>query len=191
MKPWLANCPTPWECIPYSEFKACTDKMESMGILNKKSGLYKKIARYHKIQGRFNSNLKWVKNHGADVVIIANYGTKGLPLTSKKNNQTDMVIDTKYASVGATAAQFGKKVKKGGKYVSPDRAINAATCVLPDNTWFFKNVTHGIFRYDSGATKFIAKLIAHKGKCTVKSAKKKYGYSQFVKADNNQNIKNV
>ena len=191
MKPWLANCPTPWECIPYNEFNACVKIMEQTGILNKKSGLYKRITRYHKIQGRFKSNLKWVKKHGAQVVIIANYGTKGLPLTSKKNNNTDMVIDTKYASVGATVALYGKKVKKGGKYVSPDRAINAATCTLPDNTWFFKGVTHGIYRYGTPTTKFMAQLVIHKGKCNIKTIKKKYGYSQFVKADKNQKLKNV
>ncbi|MBE6719206.1 MAG: hypothetical protein E7571_00940 [Ruminococcaceae bacterium] len=42
LKVWLANCPSPWECIPYKEFGACVKQMEKIGILNKKSGLYKK-----------------------------------------------------------------------------------------------------------------------------------------------------
>ncbi|MBQ8980218.1 MAG: hypothetical protein IJ077_01265 [Eubacterium sp.] len=191
MKPWLANCPSPWECIPYGEFNACVKQMSKIGVLNKKSGLYKKIVRYHKIQGRFKKNVKWAKKHGAQTVFIANYGTRALPLTSKKNNHTDLIIDTKYASGGATVAQFGKKVKGSGKYVSPDRIINASSCVSPESTWFFKYVSHGIWRYNTQATKFLARIITFKGKCTVKSVKKKYKKKQFIVVDKEQKIKNV
>ena len=191
MKPWLANCPAPWECIPYKEFDACVKQMSKLGILDKKSGLYKKIANYHKVQGRFESNVKYLKKHGAEVVVIANYGVRGLPLTSKKNNQTDMVIDTKYASCGATVAQYGKKLKRSGKYVSRDKVVDASTCVVPDSTWLIKNMSHGMIRYNTPATKMIARLIAYKGKTNIKTIKKKYGYSQFMKADENQNIKKV
>lgn len=191
MKPWLANCPSPWECIPYKDFSTAVERMSKYGILDKKSGLYKKIVRYHKIQGRFTKNVKWAKKHGAEVIVIANYGTKGLPITSKKNNNTDMVIDTKYASIGATVAQYGKKVKGSGKYVSPDRAIDASTCAVPNSTWFFKNVTHGMWRYNTQGTKMLARIITFKGKCTVSTYKKKYGKKQFVAADKEQNIKNV
>ena len=124
-------------------------------------------------------------------MIVANYGTRALPLTSKKNNQTDMIIDTKYASAGATVAAFGKKLKKNGRYVSPDKVLDASTCTLPDNTWFFKGVTHGIFRYNTQATKLLSNMIAGRVRCNVKAVKKKYGYSQFISADKNQKIKNV
>ena len=191
MKPWLANCPSPWECIPYSEFDACVKQMSKIGILDKKSGLYKKILHYHKVQGRFRSNVKYVKKHGAEVIVIANYGTRGIPLTSKKNNHTDMVIDTKYASCGATVAQYGKKLKKSGKYVSRDKVIDASTCAVPDSTWFIKSMTHGMIRYNTPATKFIAKLVTNKSKENIKSVKKKYGYGQFIKADKDQNIRNL
>lgn len=191
MKLWIANCPSPWECIPYGEFNACVKQMTKIGVLNKKSGLYKKIVRYHKIQGRFKKNVKWAQKHGAQTVFIANYGTKGLPLTSKKNNQTDMVIDTKYASGGAKVALYGKKVKGSGKYISPDRAINASKGVAPNSTWYFKGVTHGIWRYNTQATKLLARIIVFRGKCTVSAVKKKYKKKQFVVADKDQNIKNV
>ncbi len=191
MKPWLANCPSPWECIPYAEFDACVKQMSKIDVLDKKSGLYKKIVHYHKVQGRFRSNVKYVKKHGAEVVVLANYGTRALPLTSKKNNQTDMVIDTKYASCGATVALYGKKLKKSGKYVSRDRVIDASTCIVPDSTWLIKGMTHGMIRYNTPATKLMAKIITSKNKVTVRSVKKKYGYCQFIKADEKQNIRNV
>ncbi len=194
LKPWIGNIPAFWEVIPYSEFDTCVKKMVKIGYLDKSSGLYKKIKRYHKVQGRFKKNLKYVKAHGAEVAIIANYGTGGLPLTSKYSNHTDLLIDTKYASVGATVAKYGKKLpakKAKGKYVSPDKVINAKTCVLPNNTWFITGIIHGLYTYDGDAAKFIARLTAGKVKCNLKAVKKKYMYSQFLKADKEQNLKNV
>ncbi len=194
VKPWIGNIPAFYELIPYSQFDSCTKTLIKMGYLDKKSGLYKKIKRYHKVQGRFKKNIKAVKKSGAEVAIIANYGTRALPVTSKKNNQTDLLIDTKYASIGGTVAQYGKKLKgkkAKGKYVSRDKVINASTCALPNNTWFIKGIIHGLYKYNSDANKFIANLSVGRVKCNVKAVKKKYKYSQFLKADQAQNFKNV
>ncbi len=194
VKPWIGNIPAFWEVIPYSEFNKCVKRMSKIGYLDKKSGLYKKIKRYHKVQGRFKKNLKYVKKHGTEVAIIANYGTGGLPLTSKYSNHTDLLIDTKYASVGATVAKYGKKLKgknAKGKYVSPDRVINAKTCLLPNNTFFIKGIIHGMYKYDSDAAKFIANLSVGRVKPNIKAVKKKYGYSQFVKGDKEQHLTNI
>ncbi|MCR5208318.1 MAG: hypothetical protein K6C14_07590 [Eubacterium sp.] len=194
LKPWIGNIPAFWEVIPYSQFDACVKKMVKIGYLDKSSGLYKKIKRYHKVQGRFKKNLKYVKKHGAQVAVIANYGTGGLPLTSKYSNHTDLLIDTKYASVGATVAPYGKKLKgkkAKGKYVSPDKVINAKTCLLPNNTFFIKGIIHGMYKYDSDAAKFITNLTVGNVDCNLKAVKKKYGYKQFVKGDKEQHLTNV
>ncbi len=194
VKPWIGNIPTFYELIPYSQFDSCTKKLIKMGYLDKNSGLYKKIKRYHKVQGRFVKNIKAVKKSGAEVAIIANYGTRALPVTSKKNNHTDLLIDTKYASIGGTVAQYGKKLtgkKAKGKYVSKDKVINASTCALPNNTWFIKGIIHGLYKYNSDANKFIANLSVGRVKCNIKAVKKKYKYSQFLKADQAQNFTNL
>ncbi|MBQ7740648.1 MAG: alpha/beta fold hydrolase [Eubacterium sp.] len=191
LKNWIGNIPAYWECIPYSRFGTCVKKMSDIGFLNKKSGLYKKILAYHKVQGRFNKNIKYAKKKGAQVAIIANYGTRGIPVTSKASNQTDILIDTKYASGGATCAKYGKKLKRKGKYVSPDKVIDASTCVLPDNTWFIKGLLHIQFHYGTDSTKFICNLACGKVKMNLKSVKKKYKYKQFMKADSNQGLSNI
>ena len=191
LKPWIGNMPSFWECIPYSEFDNAVKQMTKIGLLDKNSELYRRICRYHKIQGRFQKNLKAVKRGGAEVAIIANYGTRGLPVTSKRNNHTDLLIDTKYASVGAKVASYGKKLSRKGKYVSPDKVIDASTCALPNNTWFIKGLTHGLFHYDTEATKLLANLIDGKVKCNVKAVKKKYGINQFIKADAEQRLTNI
>ncbi len=194
VKPWVGNIPAFWEVIPYSEFDKCVKKMVKIGYLDKNSGLYKKIQRYHKVQGRFKKNLKYLKKHGVEIAVIANYGTGGLPLTSKYSNHTDLLIDTKYASVGATVAKYGKKLKgknAKGKYASPDKVINAKTCVLPNNTFFIKGIIHGMYKYDGDAAKFISNLTVGNVKCNLKAVKKKYGYTQFLKGDKEQHLTNV
>lgn len=194
IKDWIGNIPAYWECVPYDQFDACVNKMSKIGFLDKSSGLYKKICAYHKVQGRFNKNIKYAKKHGAQIAILANYGTRGIPVTSKAGNHTDVLIDTKYASGGATVAQFGKKLKgkkAKGKYVSPDKIINAKTCVLPDNTWFTKDLLHIQYHYGTEATKLICNMACGKVKLNLKAVKKKYGYTQFMKADSNQGITNI
>ncbi len=194
IKNWIGNIPAYWECVAYEDFDACVAKMSKIGFLDKKSGLYKKIKAYHKVQGRFNKNIKYCKKHGVQVAILANYGTRGIPVTSKSKEQTDVLIDTKFASGGATVAKYGTKLKgkkAKGKYVSPDKEINASTCVLPDNTWFTKNLLHIQYHYGTEATKLICNMACGKVKLNLKSVKKKYGYKQFMKAGSNQEISNV
>lgn len=194
IKPWFGNVVGLWECIPYDVFNSAVKYCSSVGMLDKNSGVYKKIKAYHKVQGHFRKNVKYVKKHGAQVAIVANYGEPGIPVTSKANNHIDGLIDTKRASGGAIVANYGKKLKgknAKGKYVSPDKVINAKTCVTPNSTWFIKDIQHMQFRIGTKATKFIANLACGKVKYNIKAVKKKYKYSQFIQADKDQNLSNV
>lgn len=190
LKP-LGNIPILWEFIPYDSFYSAVNKMSEIGFLDKNSGLYDKIVRYHNVQGRVESNLKALKNKGVEIAIIANYGTPGIPITSGYKDQTDILIDTKYASGGATVADYGKKLNSTGKYVSDDKIIDASTCILPDNTWFVKGIQHMNFWYDTQANKFLADLITTDKHLSVGSVKKEFGYNQFIGTDNDQNIISV
>ncbi|MBQ9531125.1 MAG: alpha/beta fold hydrolase [Eubacterium sp.] len=194
IKPWIGNIPSLWECIPYNSFNKAVKEMSKMGVLDKTSGVYKKIKKYHAVQGRAKKNLKAVKKSGAQVAIIASYGTMGIPATSKAYNQTDVLIDTKYASAGATVAKYSKKLSKKnrkGKYVSPDKVINAKTCALPDNTWFLKDVQHMRFKYNSDATKLVARLATGKVKSNIYAVKRKYKIAQFTKENSDNKLVNV
>ncbi len=189
--PVFGCIPALWEFIPYNDFNACVNKMSSIGFLNKNSGLYKKLVAYHGVQGRLKSNLKSLKNKGVEIAIVANYGTPAIPVTSAYQNQTDILIDTKYASVGATTANYGTKLSTSGKYVSSDKVIDASTCLLPDNTWFVKGIQHLDYWYDTEATQFVAKLATTNTNLNISSIKKSTGVGQFVGTDSNQNIISV
>ena len=187
--PVFGCIPMLWEFIPYDDFDDSVEAMTAIGFLDKSGGLYQKITRYHKVQKRLPANLKALQKGGADVVIVANYGLPNIPINSAYANQTDILIDTKYASVGATTADYGKTLKRSGTHVSPDRIVDASTCALPNNTWFFKGVAHVNFWYDTQATKFLAGLITNPAKKqSVQTVKAATGNGQFVNTDEKQNI---
>lgn len=192
--PWIGYIPALWECIPYDVFNSAVKNSSKIGMLDKNSGLYTKIKRYHKIQGRFKKNVKWLKKKGVQIAIIANYGEPGIPVTSKAKNHIDGLIDTCRASGGATVANYGSKLKgknAKGKYVSPDKVVNAKTCILPNSTWFIRDIQHMQFKSNADASRFIAQLACGKAKYTLKDVKKKLGYSQFIGADENQSLTNL
>ena len=193
-RPLLGYIPTFWELLPYANYKRAVHNMTKIGFLDPKSELFDKIERYHKVQGRFHSNLKYIESHGVEVAIFANYGFPGIPITPKSSKQTDILIETEYASAGGTVAYTGKKLKKplgDEKYFSPDMEIDASTCALPDNTWFIKNIHHLGYSVDKEALQFITDIAVGNTGTSIKKVKRKTGLGQFLYADSKQRLRNV
>lgn len=191
-RPIFGNVPAIFECIPYKDFDKSMQQMTAIGYLNKDSALYQKLLRYHEVQGRADQNLVDIHNRGVQVAIIASYGYPGIPLTPKCQKQTDILIETEHESAGATVANSGEKLKlKTGKYKSADQEIDASTCVLPDNTWFIKNLRHVDFKVGTPAMKLIAGLALGYYDCNLESVNKATGYRQFLLADSSQNLSNI
>ena len=123
---WTNTNMTPiyWEFVPYEYFDRAVYEMSSIGFLDKSGALYSKLQKYHQVQGRLESNLKSLKSKGVEVAVVANYGIPTVPMTSLHKAQADVLIETKYASVGATVADYGETLNKTGKYydseVNPD-----------------------------------------------------------------------
>lgn len=189
--PGFGCIPILWEFLPYDSFDKAVREMSAIGFLDKSGALYSKITRYHGVQGRLEQNLNALKAKGVEVAVIANYGTPAIPLTSSSTNQTDVLIDTKYASLGATTAAFGKTLGYTGKYVSADGEIDASSCMLPDNTWFFKGIQHMDFRYNTQAMDFVATLAVTDVPLDLDSIQAETGRTQFMGTDINQNIVDV
>lgn len=190
--PVFGTIPALWEFIPYDAFDTAVEKMSAIGFLDKSSGLYTKITNYHAIQGRLVSNITELKNKGVQVAIIANYGIPAIPCTSDYAAQSDALIETKYASLGATVADFGKTLPSSrtekNNYASLDEVIDASTCAFPDNTWFIKGVQHMGFWYGSQACTFVATIVATDAPLTVSSIKSLTGNGQFIATDTSLNI---
>lgn len=87
-------------------------------------------------------------DENARVAVISRYGYSSIPLTSQWNSLTDGVIDASRNSFGATTATYGATLTpeelKGvdSAYISPDKTINASTCLFPEKTWFIRDYKH-------------------------------------------------
>lgn len=191
LKPVIGNIPALWECMPYEYFDEAVQTMSDIGFLDTDSGLYSKINKYHQVQGRFKANVQQIKDNGAQIAIVSNYGIPGIPITSEYQSMTDVLIDTKYSSGFATVADCGSTLSVSGKYVSKDKLIDASTAYFPDNTWFMKNIMHVAYQYDSEATQFLAYLVATDTPLDIDSVKEDTEYDQFLLSDEKQNLTNV
>ncbi len=80
--------------------------------------------------------------------VYSSYGYSSVPITPTWNANGDGVIDTKYTSYGATVAPAGEKLsdeylaEKDAKYISPDKQVDASTCLFPNQTWFINGLKH-------------------------------------------------
>lgn len=116
------------------------------------AGLIKKADYYHyQIQCRADEILTDAQDDGIRIMIVAGYNIQRTPLVESMNSNSDATVDTKYASAGATVAPLNETLGEdyvqkctecGHNHLSPDGVIDASTCILPENTWFIKDMLH-------------------------------------------------
>ncbi len=117
------------------------------------AGLIEKIENYNTlVRKNLNSIIKSIGEGGANFGAIAKYGFQILPICESYNVVSDQFVSVNHASFGATTstiydtlsdAYIAERVEKGfGKYISPDKQIDASTSLYPNSTWFVKNSSH-------------------------------------------------
>ncbi len=80
--------------------------------------------------------------------VVSAYGYSSVPITPSWNSSGDGVIDSKFTSYGATVAPVGQTLSedylknKDMKFISPDKQVDASTCLFPEKTWFVKYLKH-------------------------------------------------
>ncbi|MBR0112869.1 MAG: alpha/beta fold hydrolase [Clostridia bacterium] len=110
-------------------------------------------------------------NSTSNFYVIARYGYCSLFLTPSWKNAGDNTIDLKYASMGATAAQYGETLSDeyiagvSPEFISPDKTVDASTCAYPEQTWFVRNYLHA--NLGSSLDHFIKVLLYYDGQATV------------------------
>ncbi len=156
------------------------------------SGLIKRIDNYHyNVQNKFESILRDCESRGMKFAITCGYDISTIPVADNPQSQSDVLIDTEYMSIGCTCADAGtcfgdnyRQAKHSGRnYISPDKKIDASTCLYPDRTWFFKGQKHDDFT--AAYTQFLTKLLLFDGQPTIDSIS---GYSQFMCYDDDMNL---
>lgn len=181
----IGTLPGIWAFVPDEYYEAAKETVFKGNTDYKK--LIERIDYYHyNVQVKTDSILKSAKADGTAVIITSGYNISSIPVTGGGEGHSDFLIDTKYMSLGATCAPFGKtfgenykQVKNcGHNHVSADRMIDASTCAFPEYTWFIKNNGHSTF--EPGYCDFLEWAIRFNGQPTVRSNPE---YPQFMKTE--------
>lgn len=113
-------------------------------------GLIEKIDNFHyNVLLPSTQMLKAFADAGDKVQIVLKYGVPMIPTNDLANAQTDMLTSVYSASPDATCSTLTGTLPQSyidaladKRFLSPDRQIDASTCLLPEHTWFIKNVGH-------------------------------------------------
>lgn len=119
---------------------------------------------------------------GMKLCIVAAYDTPIAPVYEHAKYQADGVVETAPMSGGALTSVVGKELPAeqltgDAKYISPDKCINANTCLYKDFTWFLKGSGHVIGSYGSDCVYFLFNLLESEAQPTVDTFTQ---YPQFM-----------
>ncbi|MDR1410533.1 MAG: hypothetical protein LBJ12_09825 [Oscillospiraceae bacterium] len=152
MVPAVLRMPMFWAYVPNADYES--GKAICFGNQRGNySELIRKLDRYHyNVQLRSDDLLKEASQK-IRVGLYLGDNSPLTPITKNSNLNGDGFVDTTFASLGATVAEpYGKKLgmlgvvfqknKDGHKHISPDKTIDASTCLLPEQTWFVRDISH-------------------------------------------------
>ncbi len=154
----------------------------------KYEGLIEKITYYNDtVKVNAEKILDRAQKSGTNMCIIAKYGVQMLPVLKDGSMVGDQYVSATNASFGATTSDvygtlseeyIAERVALGyGRYISPDKQIDASTCLFPDYTWFIKGCSHGF--YSSQEKDLILTAIDADSQLTVDD----FPYTQFIMFD--------
>ncbi len=114
---------------------------------------------HYEVQEKIASLLTEARDAGVPVYFIAFYGEANTrPISYRSSLVGDEMCDAGLQSFGATVAEYPgtltddyvaeREASGFGAYISPDKQIDASTCLFPETTWFIKNMKHNFFLND-------------------------------------------
>lgn len=138
--------------------------------------LIEKIDGYHyNVMNRTAEILRGLIADGAKIQIVCKYGVPMIPAVEGAKVESDMLTSVYSASYQATCADYGATLSAGylanaensgaARYISPDKKIDASTCLLPDHTWFIRDVAHRSM--PEGVNEILTAILNYDGYMTV------------------------
>ena len=199
----LSYMPGLWALVPSEDLDAALDNMFKTEI---DDALFDSICAFKDNQDSIEDILVGAKNNGINISVVAGWDIQILPIGQNLDVQSDGVVDTAYASFGATCVSINdvadamlavQETYDGHDHMSADYDmltpwysyggacyyIDASTCILPENTWFIKNMKHGTFEYESNSMDFIIWLVTADAERTVwddASYKQFMAYNRYI-----------
>ncbi len=116
------------------------------------AGLIEKLDHYDReVRQQLPSIYETIDREG-NLGIMSKYQFQIIPIMKSYDKLGDQFASVEYTSVGATTMDvystfsdeyIAQREAEGlGKYISPDKKIDASTCAYPDYTWFVKGSSH-------------------------------------------------
>ena len=148
--PLFAYWPSIWAMVPEADFDACVDYIFTNYLTDADSLVLRARVEKYNNEIRADRHEKLVDfDKDGRFAVISRYGNASLPLMDRWAETGDTVVETKSSSLGATTALIGEifddayLADKDAAYISPDKTVDASTCLFPEKTWFIKNLQHG------------------------------------------------
>lgn len=140
---------------------------------------------YYNVMTKLPETMKSLEKDGVNIGVLVKYNIPSYPFYENAKQQTDMVSDVYHVSYYATSANYGETLSdeyinglSDLSFVSPDKVIDASTCLFPEKTWFIKNISHDPF--PPSIDKLILEFIHSHGELTVFSDER---YPQYLSYD--------
>lgn len=148
--------PNYWACVSpedYESAKYYVFGQEGSEKRVKYAGLIEKLDNYDReVRQRIPELIGKIKAGGANFGVISKYGFQIIPICATSDVVSDQFASVKRSSFGATTSNvyetlsqeyIDQRIAEGkGRYISPDKLIDASTCICPDSTWFIKGSSH-------------------------------------------------
>jgi len=145
----FGSMPGMWSLIPDEFYEGAKEKVITDPVFY--AGLVERIDNYHyNVQRHIGEFIGSAMESGIHFGIVAKYGNQITPVIESWDEMNDAVIDTKYASFGATCSTlegtlgdgYVQAVADGHNHLSADGQIDASTCAYPEQTWFVRELFH-------------------------------------------------
>lgn len=148
-----------------------------------------KAENYHNtVMKEIDTIFQSLKDNKVNVGVIAKYGFQLAAIAESRDKVADQFATVEKASFGATTSTVyeplsddyiaARVAENKGKYISPDKRIDASTCAFPDSTWFTKGITHS--KWTDFETFVLLKVVSADTQLTIDD----FDYTQFVVYDN-------
>lgn len=154
--------------IPLAQYEEAREK-----LLSGPEAEYRRqmADKYYNARKNYRNKIKELEENGVKFFSICGYGLPLFSFIESKDFSSDTVINVSSTSIGATSTPVGETfpedyvpanpdVPNAASYISPDRTIDATTCLLPDRTWFFRNQIHDDIAYNDVALEIAKRVLS-------------------------------
>lgn len=171
----IMNMPCYWSIVSVEDFDTAMEYVfgpEGSEERKTYAKLIEKIVNYNEsVKKKIPSIMESLRDdENVKLGVVSKYGLQLLPICQSRNKIADTIVSVEKSSFGATTGTIyaplsdeyiAAQTEKGlGKYISPDKQVDASTCIAPDYTWFIKNVPHSVDHVDDAEDKILYTVVS-------------------------------